>query len=163
MLSVQQADQYVANMKAPKITEEDVDSVIVGSQYWIPAGTTLTICMLTLANGFTVTGESACASPENFDVEVGRTYAYRAAKTKIYALMAYELRTKLTEQGTTFLDRLKKEEVDLGSKLEKLSAYMNSGGFAALEPGHREDLFEQHAAMRQYRTILKRRISKLVA
>ena len=55
----------------------------------------LTFCVLTLRNGFTVTGESACASPENFDAEVGRKIARQNAVQKIWPLMGYELRSKL--------------------------------------------------------------------
>ena len=56
----------------------------------------LTFCVLVLRNGFTVTGESACASPENFDAEIGRKIARENAINKVYAsLMGYELRTKL--------------------------------------------------------------------
>ena len=55
----------------------------------------LTFCVLVLRNGFTVTGESACASPENFDPEIGRKIARENAINKIWALMGYELRTKL--------------------------------------------------------------------
>lgn len=55
----------------------------------------LTFCVLVLRNGFTVTGESACASPENFDAEVGRKIARQNAINKIWPLMGYELRTKL--------------------------------------------------------------------
>lgn len=55
----------------------------------------LTICVLVLRNGFTVTGESACASPENFDAEVGRKIARQNAINKIWPLMGYELRSKL--------------------------------------------------------------------
>ena len=55
----------------------------------------LTFCVLTLKNGFTVTGESACASPENFDAEVGRKIARANAVNKIWPLMGYELRSKL--------------------------------------------------------------------
>ena len=51
--------------------------------------------MLTLGNGFTVTGESACASPENFDAEIGRNIARANAVQKIWPLMGYELRTQL--------------------------------------------------------------------
>jgi len=43
----------------------------------------LTFCVITLQNGFTVTGESACASPENFNAEIGRKIAYENAKQKI--------------------------------------------------------------------------------
>ncbi|WP_052236175.1 Gp49 family protein [Bordetella avium] len=55
----------------------------------------LTFCVLVLRNGFTVTGESACASPENFDAEIGRNIARQNAVQKIWPLMGYELRSKL--------------------------------------------------------------------
>jgi hypothetical protein len=55
----------------------------------------LTFCVLSLRNGFTVTGESACASPENFDAEIGRKIARQNAVQKIRPLMGYELRTRL--------------------------------------------------------------------
>lgn len=55
----------------------------------------LTFCVLVLQNGFTVTGESACASPENFDAEIGRKIARQNAVQKIWPLMGYELRSKL--------------------------------------------------------------------
>ncbi len=55
----------------------------------------LTICVLVLRNGFTVTGESACASPENFNADIGRKVARAAAVAKVWPLMGYELRSKL--------------------------------------------------------------------
>ena len=55
----------------------------------------LTFCVLVLRNGFTVTGESACASPENFDADIGRRIARENAVQKIWPLMGYELRSKL--------------------------------------------------------------------
>ena len=55
----------------------------------------LTFCVLTLRNGFTVTGESACASPENFNAEIGRRIARENAVAKVLPLMGYELRSKL--------------------------------------------------------------------
>lgn len=55
----------------------------------------LSFCVLVLRNGFTVTGESACASPENFDAEIGRKIARQNAVQKIWPLMGYELRSKL--------------------------------------------------------------------
>lgn len=51
----------------------------------------LTFCVLVLRNGFTVTGESACVSPENFDAELGRKIARQKAVEKIWPLMGYEL------------------------------------------------------------------------
>ncbi len=57
----------------------------------------LTFCVLVLRNGFTVTGESACASPENFDAEIGRKIARENAVQKIWPLMGYALKQKLHE------------------------------------------------------------------
>ena len=58
----------------------------------------LTFCVLVLKNGFTVTGESACASPENFDAEIGRNIARQNAVSKVWPLMGYELRSKLANK-----------------------------------------------------------------
>lgn len=55
----------------------------------------LTFCVLILKNGFAVTGESACASPENFDAEIGRKIARANAVQKIWPLMGYQLRSVL--------------------------------------------------------------------
>lgn len=57
----------------------------------------LTFCVLVLKNGFTVTGESACASPENFDAEIGRKIARENAVQKTWPLMGYELKSKLSK------------------------------------------------------------------
>ncbi len=55
----------------------------------------LTFCVLVLKNGFTVTGESACASPENFDAEIGRKIARQNAVAKIWPLMGYALKERM--------------------------------------------------------------------
>lgn len=55
----------------------------------------LTFCVLVLRNGFTVTGESACASPENFDAEIGRKIARANAVNKVWPLMGYAPKEKI--------------------------------------------------------------------
>lgn len=55
----------------------------------------LTICALVMRNGFTVTGESACASSENFDAELGRKIARQNAVAKIWPLLGYALKDRL--------------------------------------------------------------------
>lgn len=99
---------------APRVTMFDIEANITSEFYFTatdgvlgasdmgtaPAGRAksldqLTFCVLVLRNGFTVTGESACASPENFDAEIGRRIARENAIQKIWPLMGYELRTKL--------------------------------------------------------------------
>ncbi|EPU4812570.1 Gp49 family protein [Klebsiella aerogenes] len=57
----------------------------------------LTFCVLVLENGFTVTGESACASPENFDAVIGRNIARQNAVNKIWLLEGYLLKQRLFE------------------------------------------------------------------
>lgn len=64
-----------------------------------PAFDLLTICALKLVNGFTVTGESACASPENFDAEIGEKIARENARQKIWPLEGYLLKAKLLDQA----------------------------------------------------------------
>lgn len=74
------------------------EHVIMSEYYHVVPETTLTICVLTLVNGFTVTGESACASPKNFDEVIGRTLARKMAKDKVWMLEGYVLRNSLMKQ-----------------------------------------------------------------
>jgi len=69
-------------LNAPRLTPQHIDDTILAEQYHVFEGTTLTVCCLTLQNGFTVTGESAAASPENFDTEIGRKIAKQNAREK---------------------------------------------------------------------------------
>lgn len=82
-------------LNAPRLNPAHIDAQIVNEQYFVFPDTTLTVCALTLKNGFHVTGESAAASPENFDVEIGRKISRENARGKIWALEGYLLRSKL--------------------------------------------------------------------
>ena len=107
-------------LTAPRVTREDIDSNIITEAYFTAldgasaAGhlievngedpdvnstaqslSLLTFCVLVLRNGFTVTGESACASPENFNAEVGRKIARANAINKVWPLMVYAMKNKL--------------------------------------------------------------------
>ena len=62
-------------LTAPRVTPALVDATIVAEQYHVFPGTMVTVCCLTLRNGFNTVGESACASPENFDEEIGKKLA----------------------------------------------------------------------------------------
>lgn len=87
-------------LTAPRITPAHIDAVChKPAQFHVFPGTMLTVCCLELANGFTVTGESACASPENFNQEIGEKIAYANAKQKVWALEGYLLKQKLFNQG----------------------------------------------------------------
>lgn len=86
-------------LTAPRLTPDHIDGCIVGESYYVFPGTTLTVCALTLRNGFHVTGESAAASPANFDEVIGRRIARDNARNKIWALEGYLLRSKLADAG----------------------------------------------------------------
>ena len=108
----QQIEQEIQEkgLNAPRLTPDHIDSKIKAIRYltgdvtpayssddWRKDKSTpcLTICILTLDNGFTVTGESACASPENFDKLIGQKIAYENAREKIWMLEGYLLKEKL--------------------------------------------------------------------
>ena len=84
--------------KGPRITPQDIEATIQAEAYHVFPGTTLTVCCLTLKNGFTVVGEAACASPENFDAAMGQRIARDNAKQKIWALEGYALRNTLQDR-----------------------------------------------------------------
>ena len=99
-----------AGKTAPRITPAEIEANIA-AEYWFTADKALgegvpihdsmkllTFCVLVLKNGFTVTGESACASPENFDAEIGRKIARQNAVAKVWPLMGYELRSALANE-----------------------------------------------------------------
>lgn len=86
-------------LNAPRLTPDMIDAQIVIEDYHVFPGTTLTVCALTLQNGFVVIGESAAASPENFNEEIGRKIARENARNKIWALEGYLLRNKLSRKA----------------------------------------------------------------
>lgn len=98
--------QQSRNLIAPRVTLGDLQANIAGENYFTleqatqgqpqaPAFATFTVCVLTLKNGFVVLGESAPASPQNFDPELGRKIAKDKAIDKVWPLMGYALREKL--------------------------------------------------------------------
>ena len=91
-----EAEIQAKGLNAPRLTPQHIDDQIISAAYYVFPGTTLTICALTLRNGFTVTGESAAASPANFVEEIGKKIAYGNARDKIWPLEGYVLRNKLT-------------------------------------------------------------------
>jgi len=108
-------------LHAPRVTPADIEAEIVSEYYFTaeegaqgalaktrpdlgmehPSLARLTFCVLVLKNGFTVTGESACASPENFDAEIGRKIARQNAVDKIWPLLGFRLRDAIYEGRIT--------------------------------------------------------------
>lgn len=106
-----EAEIQAKGKTAPRVTPADVEANIASEHYFtadeavmarqhLEVGAyeslrLLTFCVLVLRNGFTVTGESACASPENFDAELGRKIARQNAVAKLWPLMGYALKERL--------------------------------------------------------------------
>lgn len=93
-------------LNAPRLTPQHIDNVIAAEYVFRvsevlkdvpshPALECLTMCVLVLENGFTVTGESACASPENYDRDIGFKIARDNARNKIWPLEGYLLKERL--------------------------------------------------------------------
>ncbi len=97
MNSEQKIEQEILEkgLTAPRLTPDMIDATIVREVYEVYAGTTLTVCVLFLRNGFQVTGASAAASLENFDAEIGRKLSKEKAREQIWQLEGYLLREKL--------------------------------------------------------------------
>ena len=105
-------------LTAPRVTPSDIEANIASEYYFTAENGVmgkenaegspravyetslclLTFCVLVLRNGFTVTGESACALPENFNAEIGRRIARENAVAKIWPLMGYALKCQLADK-----------------------------------------------------------------
>ena len=123
-MSNEQIEQEIQakGLTAPRVTPDDIEANIASEHYFtaaqgdakamedgafingalngealrpVPAALSLlTFCVLVLRNGFTVTGESACVSHENFDAEIGRRVARENAIGKMWPLMGYALKER---------------------------------------------------------------------
>jgi hypothetical protein len=82
-----------------RITLGDIQGKIKHAGYVVVPDTTLTICVLTLVNGFTVTGESACIDPKMFNKAIGEQIAFNNALEKIWPLEGYLLQQRRFEAG----------------------------------------------------------------
>lgn len=123
-----EAEIQAKGLTAPRVTPQDIEACIVGEHYFTAADGAyqagrgrdyseaewngilgplklLTFCVLVLRNGFTVTGESACASPENYNREIGEKIARQNAVNKIWPLEGYLLRQRLSEMPSPNVDQ----------------------------------------------------------
>ncbi len=178
-------------LTAPRITPADLQANIASAHYFtandgaqgafardnkdfsgIPTPEALgllTFCVLVLQNGFTVTGESACASPENFDAEIGRKIARQNAEQKIWPLMGYALKQSLFEASNTppaahsdlppHQQRVLTEKAELDERHEKLTDFFASPLFGSLPAAEQDRMRSQAIAMNAYSVILGERIA----
>lgn len=72
-----------------KIETAELQALIKSVDYKAVSGTTLTLCVITLQSGFTLVGESACLNPADFNLELGKQYAYNDAFDQLWKLEGY--------------------------------------------------------------------------
>jgi len=149
----------------------DVGGESMTSPYGWDHLNTLTFCVLVLRNGFTVTGESACASPENFDAEIGRKIAYQNAEQKVWSLMGYEMKERMHQQTlpaqaptashlSPHQQRVIAEREQLADRIQKLEAFLHTDLYAGLPEDEQQLLKMQADAMVLYLGIINTRTSK---
>lgn len=109
-------------MTAPRVTLEAIEAEIASEHYFtgfdgaahtgehskwaddwevprsIDALNCLTFCVLVLRNGYTVTGQSSCASPANFDAAIGRKVAREKAIGQMWPLLGFRLADSLNQE-----------------------------------------------------------------
>lgn len=140
---------------------------------WSQSLDLLTICVLVLKNGFTVIGKSACASPENFDAEIGRKVARADAINQVWPLEGYLLKQMLHEAAVKassapsglqpHQQRVVAERAELDERLEKLVKFFATDTFASLDREEQNRLTFQAATMTDYSSVLKERIEAFTA
>jgi len=146
-------------LTAPRVTPQRIQDVIASEHYFsaaIGCGHPylaiekssplhcLTFCVLVLKNGFTVTGESACASPENFDAEIGRKVAHDNAISKVWMLEGYLLKQQLHEQKTPSPDN----RIDIAKKCHEINrAYCAALGDTSQLPWDQAPEWQRQSAI----------------
>ena len=146
-------------LTAPRVTPQRIQDVIAEEHYFsaaIGCGHPylaieksshlhcLTFCVLVLKNGFTVTGESACASPENFDPDLGRKIARENAINKVWMLEGYLLKQQLHEQKTPSPDN----RIDIAKKCHEINrAYCAALGDTSQLPWDQAPEWQRQSAI----------------
>lgn len=104
---VLESEILAKGLNAPRLTPDHIENCIAAEYYGrashlfrdAPSHTALeclTICTLVTKSGFTLVGTSACASPENYDPDIGRKLARQNAREQLWKLEGYLLKERLS-------------------------------------------------------------------
>lgn len=169
-------EQRIAAKPGPKVTKEQIEARIKSVEYH-RIGVTCTICNITLDNGYSVRGESACVSPENYDEKIGQELAYKKAFDNwlwpLFGFMLAEDLYRLKESTKHCVPgdaadnptppyqlRVIAKKADLDKKIERLDAFVYSTQtFEHLPAEEKDRLKAQLEAMTRYSVILSDRIA----
>ena len=78
-----------------KVTLQALMAKIKETTYTVLPNGRTTVCQLTLQNGFTVEGQSACVDPANYDKAMGETYAKEDALNNCWKFEGYLLAERM--------------------------------------------------------------------
>lgn len=124
-----------------------------------------TQCVITLKNGYAVTGESSCIDPTIFNEEIGRQVAYNNAFDKLWGILSYGEKTRwYRETQLSWKDRVEIEHEELSEKAQKLKAVLYSeDGKKAHRPDHISEkqwnlMYTQYEVMKVYGSLLEQRL-----
>lgn len=141
------------------LSKEKIESHITNIEYQ-RFSKTGTLCVITLHNGYTVTGESGCIDPETFNEEIGKGIAYNNAFEKLWGILGYvEKQRWYRETQLTYADRLAEELSDLDEKRTKLIAFLANGQPNFISNEKWELLIKQEEVMGTYALILQERLA----
>lgn len=84
-------DNAISAQPHEKVTKASIEAKIEKIDYLVLPDSTVTLCNITLKNGYSVRGESACVDPRNFNLEIGKGLAYKQAIDKLWPLEGYLL------------------------------------------------------------------------
>ena len=149
-----------------RVTPQDIQDAIVNKTFTLlPDGRT-TICQLTLYNGFSVYGSSACVSIENYNQELGERYSEEKAIDRVWEALGAVLADRLHNKkvgaakpvATDHVSRMRQEHAELQGRLAKLLQFIGSDAYCHLPIYEQEALREQSFAMQSYYAILSRRL-----
>lgn len=90
-LQGKELEKAIAGQPYPKVTKDSIEAKIAKVDYLVLPDSTVTLCNITLHNGYSVRGESACVDPRNFNVEIGKGLAYKQAFDRLWPLEGYLL------------------------------------------------------------------------
>lgn len=144
-----------------KVTKDHLDHIVAQSQttFTNPVGT-LTHCVITLPCEFTVTGESACVDPANYNKELGEKYALENAVEKLWELEGYLLANDRfrAKHYANYLTRMIFEAAELRDKLDNLNALLEKPQPDFVNDKQWRLLQEQQKHMSAYLAVLRERI-----
>lgn len=81
-------DAAIAALPGDKVTKEQMEARVASIDFF-HLGETVTICSITLDNGYSVRGESACVDPANYNQAIGEQLAQDHAFNQLWPLFVF--------------------------------------------------------------------------